>query len=118
MGKRKEDKAGASDAMASHRQGEKLYLRLIPEFDGTTEEISEWLDKAELVCELQGVTDLQRIVPLRLKGGAFAVYQQLTAEQKRSFDEIKRALLSAFAVDSDTQASSARSTSADDWTHP
>ena len=51
------------------------------------------------MCELLGVTDLQRIVPLRLKGGAFAVYQQLPVEQMRSYEDIKRALISAFALD-------------------
>ena len=35
----------------------------------------------------------------RRKGGTFSVYQQLGVEQKQSFDDIKKALLSAFALD-------------------
>ena len=38
-------------------------------------------------------------MPLRLTGGAFSVYQQLSSADKGSFDKIKAALTSAFAVD-------------------
>ena len=93
MGKRKTDTRSVG---ASLGQSD---LRLILEFDGTTQPVSEWLEKLEIVCELLGITDLHRIVPLRLKDGAFAVYQQLTAQQKETFAEIKNALLSAFALD-------------------
>ena len=42
------------------------------------------------------------VLPLRLTGGAFAVYQQLTEEDKRDSGKIKLALRTAFAVDSFT----------------
>ena len=73
-------------------------VRLIPEFsgDGT---VSEWLDKVTLVCDLRGVSELADVIPLRLTGGAFAVYQQLPAASKRDVEKIKSALLSAFADD-------------------
>lgn len=74
-------------------------LRLIPEFDGTSQPVAEWLDKVELVCKLRGIKDLHSVVPLRLSGGAFAVYQQLSAADRESYDKIKEALLSAFATD-------------------
>ena len=74
-------------------------LRLIPEFDGAGQGVSEWLEKLELVCRLRGVTDLHNIVPLRLCGGAFSVYQQLNSTDKEDYDAIKSALTSAFAVD-------------------
>lgn len=74
-------------------------LRLIPEFDGAGQGVAEWLEKLELVCRLRGVTDLHNIVPLRLTGGAFSVYQQLKSTDKGNYDKIKSALTSAFAVD-------------------
>ena len=92
MGKRKQDSANSSAAKA-------MDLRLIPEFDGASQSVSEWLEKTELVCDLQGVTELQNVVPLRLSGGAFCVYQQLTVEEKQSYQAIKKTLLAAFAVD-------------------
>ncbi|KAK4315449.1 hypothetical protein Pmani_000020 [Petrolisthes manimaculis] len=74
-------------------------LRLIPEFDGAGQAVAEWLEKLELVCRLRGVTKLEDVVPLRLTGGAFSVYQQLSSTDKGSYDKIKAALTSAFAVD-------------------
>ena len=75
-------------------------LRLIPEFDGSgPTPVSEWWAKAELVCQLRGVKDLEKVIPLRLTGGAFAVYQQLSDEHKASGDKLKEALLAAFAQD-------------------
>ena len=38
------------------------------------------------------------MIPLRLSGGAFAVYQQLSAEEKQSYERIKAALYKAFAI--------------------
>lgn len=74
-------------------------LRLIPEFDGTNHVVTEWLEKLELVCEVRERKDLAKIVPLRLTAGAFAVYQQLSTEDKSTYEKVKGALLSAFAVD-------------------
>ena len=73
-------------------------VRLIPEFsgDGT---VSEWLDKVTLICDLRGISDLTEVLPLRLTGGAFAVYQQLPASDKRDISKIKSALIAAFADD-------------------
>lgn len=76
-------------------------LRLIPEFGGGgSQDVVEWLDKAELVCELRGISKPETVIPLRLTGGAFAVYQQLTSADKKDFEKIKRALYTAFAADS------------------
>ncbi|KFD56888.1 hypothetical protein M514_02145 [Trichuris suis] len=70
-------------------------LKLIPEFDAR----GEWLEKLELVCELSGVADTAQVIPLRLTGGAFAVYQQMTPEDRKQSKKIKETLLAAFAVD-------------------
>ena len=57
---------------------------------------------AELVCNLRGIAQLESVIPLRLTGGAFAVYQQLPDADKRDSGKITKALRTAFAVDSFT----------------
>lgn len=42
---------------------------------------------------------MECVVPMRLTGGAYAVYQQLADEKKTDFACIKRALFTAFALD-------------------
>lgn len=74
-------------------------LRLIPEFDGKSHDVVEWFEKFELICRLRHIQDLPSIVPLRLTGGAFAVYLQLPSEDKENYHAIKEALISAFAAD-------------------
>lgn len=74
-------------------------LRLISEFGGGGD-VVEWLEKAALVCELRGISRPETVIPLRLTGGAFAVYQQLSPDDKKDFGKIKQALLTAFAADS------------------
>ena len=39
------------------------------------------------------------VLPMRLSGGAFAVYQQLGEKEKKEYKAIKKPLLDAFAVD-------------------
>ena len=68
--------ASAADATAD--------LTLIPKFDGTTQPVTEWLEKVELVCRLCNI-DALHVVPLRLTGGAFAVYQPLDEEAKAGY---------------------------------
>ena len=51
---------------------------------------------------LRGVAHLESVIPLRLTGGAFAVYQQLPDADKRDSGKITKALRTAFAVDSFT----------------
>ena len=80
-----------------------MELRLIPEFSGdATQNVVEWLEKAELVCNLRGIAHLESVIPLRLTGGAFAFYQQLPDADKRDSGKITKALRTAFAVDSFT----------------
>ncbi|XP_003370059.1 conserved hypothetical protein [Trichinella spiralis] len=76
-----------------------LDLRLIPEFDGSPQQsVVEWLEKLELVCKLRDISDVASVIPLRLTGGAFAVYLQLNAQERSSVDKVKEALLAAFAA--------------------
>ena len=77
-----------------------LELRLIPEFAGTAaESVVDWLEKVELVCSLRELKCPETLVPLRLSGGAFAVYQQLPLVVKRDFAKLKEALLTSFSTD-------------------
>ena len=94
-------KASSEPAKASPRSDVSVEVRLIPEFGGSpSESIAEWLEKVELVCDLRGIDKPETLVPLRLTGGAFAVYQQLSQSDKRDFSKLKEALLLAFDADS------------------
>ena len=75
-------------------------LRLIGEFDGSgAQSVTEWLEKVELICSLRGVTKLETVIPLRLSGGAFKVYQQIPAADRSDTTKIKAALVAAFGDD-------------------
>ena len=55
--------------------------------------------KSPIVSDIRGIKDLALVIPLRLTGGAFAVYQQLSSADKKSAAKIEAALKSAFAAD-------------------
>lgn len=76
-------------------------LRLIEEYNGS-KDIVEWLEKVELVCKIRQISDLSVVIPLRLTGGAFSVYQQLGEEDKKDAGKVKTALKFAFGLDSFT----------------
>ena len=71
---------------------------LISQYNGTGD-FSEWVEKLELVAKLQKIEQLECVVPLFLTGGAFAVYQGLSAEAKKGYEELKGALVAAFSPD-------------------
>ena len=97
-GKKRQGKSEEDMDQAGRGRQQDFDVRLIPEFsgDGT---VSQWLDKVTLICELRGVSDLTEVIPLRLTGGAFAVYQQLPAADRRNVNKIKSALVAAFDDD-------------------
>lgn len=72
-------------------------VRVISEFDGSAD-VVEWWTRAELLCGLRGVS-LITVLPLRLTGGAFAVWAQLPAADRTSLEAVKKALYAAFALD-------------------
>ena len=78
--------------------GDRFDLKLIPEFDGSTS-VLDWVQKVELHCLLSGVKSIEHVITLHLSSGAFAVYQQLSAEEKQNYERIKAALYKAFAID-------------------
>lgn len=71
--------------------------RLIAEYDGSGD-IVEWFSRTEMLCELNAVP-MMTVVPLRLTGGAFAVWAQLPPETRTSLDDVRSALFAAFALD-------------------
>ena len=74
-------------------------VKLIPEFDGTGD-VVDWIEKVEMVCNLQQPpADSVIVIPLRLKGGASAVYRQLPEADRREAAKVKAALRRAFAAD-------------------
>ena len=56
----------------------------------------EWIKTKELVYDLCEIKKVERVLPLCLRGGALAVYCQLSEEQKADIQQIKHALLTAF----------------------
>ena len=81
--------------------GKAFDIRLIPDFYGVSSNhsVSEWLEQVELACEMCGVDNVERVLPLRLRGRALSVYPQLTRDQREDLQQVKRALLVAFAPD-------------------
>ena len=81
--------------------GKAFDIWLIPEFHGVSSDhtVSEWLEQVELVCEMCGVDNVEHVLPLRLRGRALSVYQRLTCDQREDLQQIKQALLVAFAPD-------------------
>lgn len=59
-------------------------------------DISEWLEKVELVASLQKIEKLENFVPLFLSGSAFAVYKQLPESDRREYKKLKGRLIQAF----------------------
>ena len=43
--------------------------------------------------------NVERVLPLSLRGGALAIYRQLSTEQKADAEQIKQALITAYAAD-------------------
>ena len=74
--------------------------KLIPLFDRTDpgQSVVEWVEKAELVCWLSGLKNIECMVPVRLSGAAYTVYQQLSEEKRANFACIKDVLYTAFAL--------------------
>ena len=98
MGGKKKQTRNEDSGSDERSQQKEIDIRLIPEYSGEGK-VSEWLDKVELICSLRGINDLTEVIPLRLSGDAFAVYQQLPAVDKRSTEKVRAALLTAFADD-------------------
>ena len=74
---------------------------LILEFSGATTGIPivAWIENVELVSEFCAMEKIERIQPLWLWGSALATYRQPSKEQRTDTEQIKRALITAYATD-------------------
>ena len=81
-------------------EGKIFDVRLIPEFSGAVTDmpIVEWVENVELVCKLCAMKNVECVLPLRLRGGALAIYRQLSAEQKANAEQINQVLITAYAA--------------------
>lgn len=86
-----------SSVASAVTSGPPFDARLIPEYSGTPD-VVEWLQRTELLCQLRGVP-VMSVLPLRLTGGAFAVWSQLPDASRGSLDAVRDALFTAFAMD-------------------
>ena len=85
----------------SMMDGKAFDIWLIPEFSGaiTDMPIVEWIENVELVSELCAVDIVECILPLRLWGGALAMYGRLSKKQMIDAKQIKQAIITAYATD-------------------
>ena len=83
------------DAMAS------FDARLIPEFSGenSKDSVAGWYSKARWPCKLNKVANITLVLPLRLTGYAYKIYDQLSEEEKLNEEKVKSALFKAFEAD-------------------
>lgn len=71
---------------------------IVRPFDGSND-FFEWVQRLELIGQLQGVENMAKFVPLFISGGAFSVYNGLSAEEKNDYGLLKKALMKAFSID-------------------
>lgn len=72
------------------------FVDLVPPFDGVGD-FSVWLTKFEAVASAQKIADRATVLAVCLQGGAFAVFNGLSDQDKADYDAAKSALLSAFS---------------------
>ena len=76
----------------------KFDLKLVTEYNETTS-VVDWLERVDLICKLSGVDAVERVIPFRLTGEAYDVYQQLSDSDKANVTRVKAALRRAFLLD-------------------
>lgn len=74
------------------------WIQLCHRIDGEKEKKKQ-KQTTQVVCDLCRVKQVERVFPLQLTGGAFAVYLLLSQEGKTDATWIKKALCTAFATD-------------------
>lgn len=70
---------------------------IIPRFDGSTDVVL-WLEKVDLACEVQSISNVAALIPLFLEGAAFDVYQQMDSTDKTKKNSISAKLREAFGL--------------------
>ena len=74
------------------------FADIVPMYRGVGD-FSQWVDKLELVADLQQVAKLETFLLLFLADGAFVVYKSLSETIKKDYSQLKSKLLAAFDKD-------------------
>ena len=69
--------------------------KILQSFNGEGDVVA-WVAKVELVAKLTGVKDLTSFIPLYLEGSALALYLELPDAKKKSEEELKKELITAY----------------------
>ena len=69
-------------------------------YDGTSD-AAVWIQRTKVIAEIQNLK-LELHFSILLREAAYAVYDALTAEDKKDVVEVERVLLAAFSVDAYT----------------
>ena len=69
-------------------------------YDGTSD-AAVWIQQTKVIAEIQNLK-LELLFPILLREAAYAVYDALTAEDKKDVVEVERVLLAALSVDAYT----------------
>lgn len=70
---------------------------VVRRFDGSGD-VVVWLERLEMVAELQKLGDLSVVIPLFLEGAAYDVYAQMDASVRRDAEKLKNSLKFAFGM--------------------
>ena len=72
---------------------------VVKTFTGSGEEdIVTWIERLEIVAELQEIEDLAPVIPLFLEGPAYDVFTQLPKEERSNEKKVKERLIAAFGM--------------------
>ena len=72
---------------------------VVKTFTGSRDEdIVIWIERLEVVAELQEIGDLAPVIPLFLEGPAYDVFTQLPREERSDGEKVKERLIAAFSM--------------------
>ena len=72
-------------------------LNVVTKYDGGLD-VEEWLERVRMVCDVQGIKDARRIMPLLLEGPAFSVYMNMSEEERDVKGGVESALRKTFGI--------------------
>lgn len=71
---------------------------IIEKYNGKSD-FSDWIDRLEMIADLQDVKDLAKFMPLFLIDGALAVYKGFDPEVRKDYAKVKLLMIDAFCKD-------------------
>ena len=72
-------------------------LSVMSKYDGGAD-VEEWLERVNVVCDVQGIKDARRIMPLLLEGPAFSVFMNMPERDRNAKGGIESALRRTFGM--------------------